>query len=318
MAESSKLQQFSLKPEEFIDIAQTYEERLKKNKMAVETPTNIPVNNWYIDGLNEINKGRDLRTQLTVFLAASGVGKSHIIRFICYNAAYISGLNVLHFQLEGAESETTNAYSAMLSGTSTYDFEMGRINGHAIEHLKQTLDTYKGTLKVRAYPRFGKEVSTFEILAECEKYKERFGVWPDIIAVDSLDLLTDASGRNYDPKNLRFKRLSVAQNLKDLAAVTGAWVIATYQSTIEDRDWINNEKNVLSAYNTAECKGLARPCTHFISLNQSDKERRESIIRIHVDKFRFAPKCEPFRIVTDYAHECFYDRIRSLNLPNNV
>ena len=312
--EAGKLQQFSLKPEEFVDIAQTYEDRLRKNKMAVEAPTSIPVNNWYIDGLNEINKGRDLRTQLTVFLAASGVGKSHIIRYICYNAAYISGLNVLHFQLEGAESETTNAYSAMLSGTSTYDFEMGRVNNHTIEHLKQTLDTYKGTLKVRAYPRFGKEVSTFELLTECEKYKERFGVWPDIIAVDSLDLLTDASGRNYDPKNLRFKRLSVAQNLKDLAAVTRAWVVATYQSTIEDRDWINNEKNVLSAYNTSECKGLARPCTHSISLNQSDKERKESVLRIHVDKFRFAPKCEPFRVATDYEHEFFYSRERTLNL----
>ena len=41
--EAGKLQQFSLKPEEFVDIAQTYEDRLRKNKMAVEAPTSIPV-----------------------------------------------------------------------------------------------------------------------------------------------------------------------------------------------------------------------------------------------------------------------------------
>lgn len=315
--EALKLQQFSLKPEEFIDIASTYEDRLRQNKMASQNPTGALVNNWYIDKLNEINQGRNLRTQLSLFLAASGVGKSHIIRYICYNAAYMSGLNVLHFQLEGSESETTNAYSAMLSGTSTYDFEMGRINNHAVEQLRKTLDTYKGTLKVRAYPRFGKEVSTFDLMTECEKYKERFGFWPDIIAVDSLDLVTDASGKNYDPKHLRFKRLGAAQNLKDLAAITNSWVIVSYQATIEDRAWVNDEKNVLTAYNTSECKGLQRPCTHFISLNQSDNERKESVLRLHVDKFRFASKCDPFKIATAYDREMFYDRERTLNLPHD-
>lgn len=54
--EALKLQQFTLKPEEFIDIAQTYEERLRENKMRSENPSSKMVNSFYIDGLDEMNK----------------------------------------------------------------------------------------------------------------------------------------------------------------------------------------------------------------------------------------------------------------------
>ena len=315
--EAQKLQQFTLRPEEFIDIAATYEERLRENKMRHENPTEKPVNSFYIDGLDEMNHGSNLRTQLTVFMAMSGVGKSHIARYIGWNGAYVGGLDVLHFQLEGSSSETTDAYSAMLSGTSTYEYESGRINTHTLEHLKSLLDTYKGTLKVKAYPKFGKEISTMDLRVECDKYREKFGKYPDIIIVDSLDLLTDASGKNWDVKGLRHKRIATAQDLKDLAGELNAWVVATYQATIENPEWVNDEKNVLTAFNTSECKGLQRPCTHFISLNQSKREYRESTMRIYADKFRFCKKGEPFRIATDYEHERFYSRERTLNLPQN-
>lgn len=315
--EASQLQQFALKPEEFIDIADTYEERLRENKMKHDNPTEKLVNSFYIDGLDAMNRGSNLRTQLTVFLAMSGVGKSHIARWIGYNAAYVSGLDVLQFQLEGSASEITDAYSAMFTKSSTYEYENGKINDHTLQQLKEQLQTYQGTLKVKAYPKFGKEVSTLDLMTECEKYKEKFGKWPDVIVVDSLDLCTDSSGKNWDSRSLRFKRIATAQDLKDLAALTNAWVIATYQATIENSDWVNDEKNVLTAYNTSECKGLQRPCTHFISLNQSRNEYKENTMRLYADKFRFCKKGEPFRIATDYEHECFYDRVRTLNLPQN-
>lgn len=313
--EAMKLQQFSLAPEEFIDIAQTYEERLRENKLKHDNPIEKLVSSFYIDGLDEMNHGSNLRTQLTLFLAMSGVGKSHVARWIGYNAAYTSGLDVLHFQLEGSTSEVADSYSAMLTKSTTSEYESGRINNHTLEVLKTQLETYKGSLKVKAYPKFGKEVSTQDLMTECEKYKEKFGKYPDVIIVDSLDLLTDASGKNWDSKSLRHKRIATAQDLKDLAGACNAWCVVTYQSSIENPEWVNDEKNVLTAFNSSESKGIQRPCTHFISLNQSRREYREQTMRIYADKFRFAKKGEPFRIVTDYEHECFYDRVRTLNLP---
>ncbi len=316
--EASKLQQFSLKPEKFIDIAKTWEERLRKNKARQEGSTLKPVNSFYIDGLDNMNQGRNLRTQLSLFLAMSGVGKSHIARYIGYNAAYISGLDVLHIQLEGAEEETTDAYSAMLGGVTTYEYECGKVNNHTLEQLKSVLDMYKGALKVKAYPRFGKEVSTTDIRADCDDFREQFGKYPDVIIVDSLDLCTDSSGKNWDAKQLRHKRIATAQDFKDLAGETKSWVVVTYQATIENPEWVNDEKNVLTAFNTSECKGLQRPCTHLISLNQSRREYREHTMRLYADKFRFCEKSEPFRIAVDYSREMFYDRMRTLNLPQDA
>lgn len=312
------LSKFTLKPDEFIDVAETFDDRLRDNKAKHEdSARKKPVNNFYIDGLDEMNHGRDLRTQLTVFLAMSGVGKSHLARWIGSNAAYTSGLNVLHFQLEGSASEVMDAYQASLIRTQTFEFENGRVNQHLIDQFHKQLETYSGTLKVKAYPKFGKEISTTDLKNDCDKYKEKYGFYPDVILVDSLDLLADSSGRSWDNKSLRFKRIAVANDLKDMAAELDCWICATYQATIESQETVNDEKFVLNGYNLSEAKGLQRPCTHIISLNQSRREDKEGTMRIFVAKSRFFKKSDPFRICTDYEHEVFYDRVRTLNLPQD-
>ena len=132
--------------------------------------------------------------------------------------------------------------------------------------------------------------------------------------IDSMDLLTDASRRNWGEDHERSKRIAVANDLKDLAADEKVWMVVTYQATIENRDWLNDEKNVLTEYNCSESKGLARPCTHLISLNQSSAERKENVMRLHVAKARFFKKGETVKIATDYDNEVFYDARRSMNL----
>lgn len=317
MAESKELGSFTLRPDEFVDVAETFDDRLRDNKAKHEDMTRKKlVNSFYIDDLDEMNHGRDLRTQLTVFLAMSGVGKSHLARWIGSNAAYTSGLNVLHFQLEGSESEVLDAYQASLIQTQTFEFENGRVNQHLIDQFHKQLETYAGTLKVKAYPKFGREVSTTDLKNDCEKYREKFGYYPDVVIVDSLDLMTDSSGRSYDDRSLRHKRINAAKDLKDIAAELNCWVCATYQATIEIQEKVDDEKYVLNGYNISEAKGLQRPCTHLISLNQSSREYSENTMRIHIAKARMFKRSNPtFRICTDYEHEMFYDRNRTLNLP---
>lgn len=309
---------FSLEPDSFIDVAGTFETRLRENKVKREDFTaEKPVTRFYIDELDEKNKNRNLRTQLTLWLAMSGVGKSHLARWIGMNGAYYDGLNVLHIQLEGSTSEILDAYSASLIKSETFQYEMGELSSHAIETFRKNMKLYQGTLKVKSYPKFGKEISTIDVKNTCDEYKREYGYYPDIIIIDSLDLLTDSSGRNYDSKSIRFKRIAVAKDLKDLAADMNCWINATYQATIEDPNWANNEKNILTGYHLSEAKGLQRPCTHVISLNRSSNEEKEQTMRLYVDKSRFFAKGSPFRIATDYDHEQFYDRERTLNLPKD-
>ena len=306
---------FNLRSSEFVDVIDTFGIRFKANRQKHNADNKmLPITRFYIDELDAMNNGRDLRTQLTGFMAPTGVGKSHAARWIGKNACQIDGLNVLHFQLEGSKDEVVNAYSASLVSCSTYRYETGTIRDVDIARMEAMLKAVSGKLYVKSYPKFNAHVSTIDIRNGIQDFKKRYGINPDVVIIDSIDLLTDSSGRKYGENGERHKRIAVANDLKDLAADENVWMVGTYQSTIENRDWLNDEKNVLTEFNTAEAKGLARPMTHLITLNQSDRERKEHTMRLNVAKSRFFEKGEPFKIATDYDNEQFYDQVRTMNI----
>lgn len=310
------LSNFSLNDSRFVDVGATFSDRHANNKKKAEEQSNnglSPVTRFYIDELDNRNLGRNLRKQLTCLLAATGVGKSHAARHIGVGSCR-DGLHVLHFQLEGSEEEVLDAYSGALIERSAYNFERGRFSDLEMSKLMQKIDSFFGTIVVRSFPRFNNQVSTVDIKNGIIGYIKKYNRKPDVVIIDSMDLLTDSSKRNWDAAHERNKRIAVANDLKDLAGDENVWIVATYQATIENRDFLNDEKNVLTEYNCAEAKGLSRPCTHLISLNQSDSERRENTMRLHVAKSRFFAKGEPFKIATDYDNEVFYDKPRTLNI----
>jgi replicative DNA helicase len=307
--------EFSLCQNEFIDVGETFESRFKRNREKHNQESKLkPITRFYIDGLDEMNAGRDLRTQLTCFLAPTGVGKSHAARWVGKCSAQMDGLNVLHFQLEGSKDEVTDAYSASLVECSSFRYNTGTIKDRDFAVMIDLVKAMSGTLKVRAYPKFANQVSTLDIKNGIQEYKKLFGYNPDVVIIDSMDLLTDSSGRKWSENGERHRRIAVANDLKDLAGEENVWMVVTYQATIENKDFLNDESKVLTEYNCAEAKGLARPMTHLITLNQSDNEMKEDTMRLYVAKSRFFKKGDPIKIATDYENEKFYDKERTMNL----
>lgn len=305
---------FSLSDAEYTNIIQTFADRFQKNRIKNNTIGKCrPITRFYIDELDVRNGGRDLRTQLTCILAPTGIGKTHAARWIGRNACF-DGFNVLHIQLEGSKEEVENAYSASLVSCNSFRYEHGTLRDADVERMVQEIKNISGRLYVRTYPKFNSHVSTIQIKEAIAEFSERYNIKPDVIIIDSMDLLTDASGRRYGENGERHKRIAVANDLKDLAADENVWMVVTYQSTIENPEWLNDEKNVLTEYNTAEAKGLSRPLTHLITLNQSSNERREHTMRINVAKSRFFERGDVFKIATDYDNETFYDRARTMNI----
>ena len=307
---------FSLNASKFVDVFGTFTERHADNaeRALKHGSEKKPVYRFYVDDLDDLNGGRNLRGQVTCFLASTGVGKSHAARHIGTHASIDDGLNVLHIQLEGSEDEVVNAYSGAIVEQSSYRFEKGLFTEKEIEQFSKKLDEVRGNIDVRSFPRFNCKVSTVDVKNAIEEYKKIYGYAPDVLIIDSMDLLNDSSGRNWDSEHERSKRIAVANDLKDLASDEDIWVVVTYQATIENREWLNDPKNVLTEYNCSEAKGLARPMTHLISLNQTDDERNDNLMRLHVAKSRFFRKGATIRIATDYENEVFYDRRRTLNL----
>lgn len=315
------LSSFTLRTTAFVDVAKTFRERFERNRRReVESRENrLPqVCRFYIPYLDALNGGRNLRGQLTCFLASTGVGKSHLAKHIGIRADIDDGLHVLHYQLEGSEQEALDAYSGGMISRNAYYFEQGRISDREFKHFEELVMSYAGSITVRSFPRFAARISTMDIKNGIAEYRKINGYSPDVVIIDSMDLLTDATRRQWGAEHERSKRIAVANDLKDLAADENVWMVVTYQSTIEDRDWLNNERNVLTEYNCSEAKGLARPCTHLISLNQSSAERKECLMRLHVAKSRFFRKGDTIKIATDYDNEVFYDAQRSMSLTQEM
>ncbi|WP_292266806.1 DnaB-like helicase C-terminal domain-containing protein [Butyricimonas sp.] len=311
------LSSFTLRTTAFVDVAKTFRERFEHNRRreAESRENSLPqVCRFYIPYLDALNGGRDLRGQLTCFLASTGVGKSHLAKHIGIRADIDDGLHVLHYQLEGSEQEALDAYSGGMISRNAYYFEQGKISDREFKHFEELVMSYAGSITVRSFPRFAARISTMDIKNGIAEYRKINGYSPDVVIVDSMDLLTDATRRQWGAEHERSKRIAVANDLKDLAADENVWMVVTYQSTIEDRDWLNNERNALTEYNCSEAKGLARPCTHLISLNQSSAERKECLMRLHVAKSRFFRKGDTIKIATDYDNEVFYDPQRSMAL----
>lgn len=308
---------FTLKTSAFIDVAETFGKRFNKNKQREQESLKQglrQVTRFYIPDLDELNNGRNLRGQLSCFLASTGVGKSHIAKHIGIRGNVDDGLHVLHFQLEGSEEEALNAYSGGLISKNAFHYERGKISDLEMKRFEELVAKYAGSIVVRSFPRFNTNVSSLDIKNGIAEYRKIKGHNPDIVIIDSMDLLTDASRRVWGAEHERSKRIAVANDLKDLAADEQVWMVVTYQATIENRDWLNDENNVLTEYNCAEAKGLARPCTHLISLNQSANERSSDTMRLHIAKSRFFKKGSTFKIATDYDNEVFYDARRTLML----
>ena len=308
---------FTLKTTSYIDVAKTFTARFNKNRQReeeLETSGKLPVTRFYIPDLDELNAGRNLRGQLSCFLASTGVGKSHAAKHIGIRANVDDGLHVLHFQLEGSEEEALNAYSGGLISKNAFYFERGKISEFEMRRFEREVEQYAGSITVRSFPRFNARVSSLDIKSGIAEYRKINGHSPDVVIIDSMDLLTDANRKNWGAEHERSKRIAVANDLKDLAADESVWMVVTYQATIENREWLNDEKNVLTEYNCSEAKGLARPCTHLISLNQTASERIENTMRIHVAKSRFFKKGDTFKIATDYDNEVFFDAQRTLTM----
>lgn len=308
---------FTLKSTAFIDVVKTFAARFDRNRRREEELQASglrPVTRFYIPDLDELNAGRNLRGQLSCILASTGVGKSHMAKHVGIRANIDDGLHVLHFQLEGSEEEALNAYSGGLISRNAFYFERGRISELEMRRFEKEIGQYAGSITVRSFPRFAARISTIDVKNGIAEYRKINGRTPDIVIIDSMDLLNDASRRQWGAEHERSKRIAVANDLKDLAADENVWMVVTYQATIENRDWLNDENNVLTEYNCSEAKGLARPCTHLISLNQSSAEREANLMRLHVAKSRFFRKGDTFRIATDYDNETFYDAARTLNM----
>lgn len=264
------------------DFNRLYEEKAHASNIKISWPSFSKI---YENGFES---GR-----LYVVGGASGRGKSAFltnlgIEFLKQNKV------VYHLTLENSISETMIRY---LSNIASVKISSVLDNKEIVsQELDKFLFTNKGKLYVKEYPVY--TLSKSDIMNYVKTLLTTDNVYPDVIIVDYLDLLT-----TYDKFNeVRFKLTQIANDLKSLAQMLNCVVITATQ--------LNRESlRILTAdeANSSESYGKIQVADSLLTLNAINNEIKEGLIRLFVAKNRNGPARKEFLFKVDFSKMTFTD-----------
>ncbi len=265
-----------------------------------------------ITPLDEITKGGIDVTDTVLWIMRSGVGKSTALKWTGMYAARL-GYDVLHFQLEGTEEEATDKYTQIWTA---YDYSLlrtGNIDSNSLLKFQEIADKMKAKdreVYVRAFEKFD-EASVVDIRDATLDYKKIRGKFPDLVIVDSLDLLHPGDGNKYgiDTQSIKMKKENSAKKLKNIATeFLTRMLISDQADGIPPSIW-NNPDEIITRYNASGTKGLAQSFSYIFTGNQTSDELANNMMRIYVDKLRNYKNFNPtFKIATAYDYGKFFDK----------
>ena len=311
----TELENFSIrKALGHIEVFSSITDRILKRKEDYADKLNVKVQKKIPTGItpldSQIGGGID-RGDTLCFMAGSGVGKSKALKWVGISASR-RGFKVLHIQLEGSEEEALECYDAGITGKTISDIENSLFSESEIKQIKEGVDyisTLGGRLHLKAYSQFNSAT-----MKEIRDLVEEIGDL-DMILIDYLELAEPGNGKKYktDNEGERARRTALGNEFKNICVEFDiAGCTATQSATVDDKER-NDPDFVTTRYHISEFKGLIKPFSYFITLNQTDDEYERGIIRLYGDKtrkYKLLKRVMP--IYTLYNKERFYDHQRTI------
>lgn len=265
-----------------------------------------------IDCFDEVSHGGPDKGDTVLWLAQSGVGKTKLLRQIGVGCAR-RGYRVAHVQAEGSRAECLNGYDACWTGQPLSDVEMGSINASTIQEIKKASQNVRnsgGEIFVESYEQFNTATlaNVREVLYTLEQTHGKI----DVLLLDYFELFDPGDGKRYAPGEERMRRESLANKLKNLAIEFDIVIHTCTQASTVDPAKLNNPNFVQTRYDVSEFKGVVRPFSYFVTLNQTEDEYANSIMRLFFDKVRKYRGGQIHKIYQKYDRERFYDRPRTM------
>ena len=219
----------------------------------------------HLDFFNKITKGGVSPKTLTIYLAATGVGKTLVM---CDSAAFDlqQGRNVLYITLEMGEigdPSIAERIDANLLDVTVDDL-LSLPKDIFDKKIKKLKDNVKGKLIVKEYATGTAGSQTFRALLNELKIKKNF--IPDIIYIDYLNLCISSKLKADSKSNSYLYIKTVAEELRALAIDYKVPVISATQA---NRDGYNNSDMDLT--NTSESIGLPMTVDFMLALYQDEE-----------------------------------------------
>ena len=316
--ESLRINQFSIRGEagKFMQVFGSFADMMKQNESSYDDNRSQAKIAFGIDCLDDITFGGMDRTDVTLWIMRSGVGKSTVLRHHALEAS-LNGEHVLHIQLEGTRKEVFNKYSQMWTNSSYNKIQKGYFSDKEWDQLQQTIkemSEWQRDIDIYAFERFG-EASVIEIRELIREYFKIRGYYPTVLIIDSLDLLASGESKKIDtdPSFVKYKLQKCAQRLKNIAIEFDLAVYtATQTGDVPFEVW-NDPNRVIDRSYTEGDKTLVKPFSFVFTGNVTINESQNNELRIYVDKFRNYGKSRGvYRIKTNFETGRFYDRAATM------
>ena len=284
-----------------------YETRVSKEQVSKKkVPTGIPE-------MDELMFGGVDRQDIALVMAESGVGKSYFLRWIGLSAAR-RGFRVVHIQVEGSKQECVDSYDAGIAGNSISNIEYGNLSSKELQEVKKAIaniEQGQGEIFVKAFEQFDNG-SMRDVHTYCQEITDKFGQI-DLLVLDYIDETDAGDGKRYSTSNdgERKRRESTAKKFKNTCIEFDCAGWTATQSNTRPPEEKNDPEFVLTRYHVSEFKGLIKPFSYFITLNQTSDEKEQGVMRIYRDKWRkysnstsrVIPLCTTYGSGRFYNHE---------------
>lgn len=269
-----------------------------------------------IDELDDITGGGIQLTDTACFLARSGVGKTKALRWIGLGAVR-RGFNVLHIQAEGSKQEALDGYDSMWTAVLMNDLKDGSISFDKYSQLEKIVQDIgkKGVdIQIHAFEQFnsGSMSDVRNILNDCIKYNGNI----DLIIIDYLEKIEPGDGLKYSKASMegeKMRRGSVADKMKNLALEFNTRIVTATQANDISPTQYNDPEFVMTRHNVSLAKDLPNSFSYFLTLNQTNDEKRKGLMRVYADKLRHNDSGQTIKIYQSYEYDRFYDRTKTIN-----
>lgn len=148
------------------------------------------------------------RGELCIFVAAPGVGKSHLL-CAAGAAAIKEGYNVVHYSLEMGEDEVGRRYDAWLTNIDSREIHD---NADTIREFYKSANGTLGRLMIKEYPSQSATSLTLRAHLQRLEFKKKFK--PDLIIVDYADEM--CSTKSFDSSESRHTYKAIYRDLRNL------------------------------------------------------------------------------------------------------
>lgn len=265
-----------------------------------------------------ISHGGMDRKDTVLWLLRSGVGKSTALKWQGMYACRL-GYDVLHIQLEGSSAEVYDKYTQIWSAMSYHAIKSGDIQGEDYAKLLSIANdmvVLNQDVCIKSYEQFD-EATMVDVRDSIVEYVKEFGKPPDLLLLDSLDLVHPGDGIKYgaDTQSVKMKLQNSARKFKNICNefdIRG--VTASQTSDVKEDTW-NDPNKVISRSDSMGDKNIANVFSYVLSGNQTRDEEKSKTMRIYFDKVRYYNSGEKvYPIATNYSLGRFYDAARTKKL----